>query len=98
MNKERLIIYLEKEIEEALKAVNEDNVVERLTKLLEDRLEGHFAYGKDSFGVSLERKILQKISDRYVEENYDKIVKNIDMEVINRAINLNVAKKFSEKL
>jgi len=85
-------------VEESLKAVNEDNVVEKLTRALEQRLEGHYVYGKDSFGVNLERKILQKVTDKYVEENYDKIIKNIDMDVLNRAINLNVAKKFSEKL
>jgi hypothetical protein len=85
-------------VEEALKAVNEDNVVEKVTRAIEQRLEGHYAYGKNSFGPQLQDQILKKVTDRYVEENYDEIIKNIDMDVINRAINLNIAKKFSEKL
>jgi|11BtaG_2_1085332.scaffolds.fasta_scaffold01160_8 hypothetical protein len=89
---------LRKAVQNALDYVNEDNVVEILTKELTSRIDDMYMYRQDAFGTDLRRRIQDELTKRYVEDNYEKILKHIDMDTINRAINLNVAKKFSKDL
>ena len=83
---EELNNLVKKMVEETIKKIDKSKIEKLAFEEIRLQVRSGLEYGSGHFGNQLERLIMDKVVERYILENYNEIVKAVDIDNIAKVV------------